>query len=293
MAICKICNTNFDDYRRLSKHIRDKHTIKIKDYYDLYIKSVNEGKCKFCDNATAYINISKGYTTICPSMICKSEYMKEIRYDNSLNIEKHNKFVDKVAKNQKRIWAERKESGEDIIIREKISLAITGINSLLSDDERKLKFSLKYKISNDEYEKWKKDVMLNTGSHLFWKTATHEQKQKVIVRKMGTMFANINKMKLDYTNSKQFHDYDSVVRYMTEITYHKYKLELDPKSIRSNEYHLDHIISVKAGFLLDIDPVIISSKVNLRLITKKENLSKSCKCDMTIEELMEKYNNDK
>lgn len=57
-----------------------------------------------------------------------------------------------------------------------------------------------------------------------------------------------------------------------------------------NDFNIDHIYSIKNGFLKKIPPYIVGSIINLRLILFGENLSKSDRSDFTIEELYEKYN---
>lgn len=52
----------------------------------------------------------------------------------------------------------------------------------------------------------------------------------------------------------------------------------------------DHIVSVKFGFEHNIDPYIISHPANCQLLIHTDNESKNCKCDMSIEELIEKIN---
>ena len=52
----------------------------------------------------------------------------------------------------------------------------------------------------------------------------------------------------------------------------------------------DHIISVKYGFEHNIDPYIISHPANCQLLIHTDNESKNSKCDMSIEELVEKIN---
>lgn len=52
----------------------------------------------------------------------------------------------------------------------------------------------------------------------------------------------------------------------------------------------DHIVSVKFGFEHSIDPYIISHPANCQLLIHTDNESKNCKCDMSIEELIEKIN---
>jgi hypothetical protein len=55
----------------------------------------------------------------------------------------------------------------------------------------------------------------------------------------------------------------------------------------SDNYQVDHIVSITNGFKQGIDPEIIGSTVNLRFISWQENLQKSDRSDMSIEELYE------
>lgn len=58
-------------------------------------------------------------------------------------------------------------------------------------------------------------------------------------------------------------------------------------------YSLDHIYSIAQGFKNNILPCIIGSIHNLRFIRWNENLAKKDRCDITIEELVEKIQNNK
>ena len=57
--------------------------------------------------------------------------------------------------------------------------------------------------------------------------------------------------------------------------------------------HLDHIFSIKSGFMEGISPKIIGNIENLRLITSNENTVKKDKNAMSYSELMEKIMNSK
>lgn len=64
--ICKICGKEYKNLQSLSKHLSDKHKeITKKDYYDKYMKKENEGKCKYCNKNTRFINLSEGYSNTC------------------------------------------------------------------------------------------------------------------------------------------------------------------------------------------------------------------------------------
>lgn len=62
---------------------------------------------------------------------------------------------------------------------------------------------------------------------------------------------------------------------------------------RSIEYHLDHMFSLKDGFVNDVSPEIIGSKFNLRIIKQFENCSKGCKSSISIETLLNLYYENK
>lgn len=57
-----------------------------------------------------------------------------------------------------------------------------------------------------------------------------------------------------------------------------------------DHYQLDHIYSIKQGFLNDIPSFIIGHISNLRFIPWKENVIKSDTCEITIDELYKKFN---
>ena len=57
---------------------------------------------------------------------------------------------------------------------------------------------------------------------------------------------------------------------------------------RGKEIHLDHIYSIHYGFINNILPYIIGHRNNLRLIPSRENSSKNKRCDITIDEILNK-----
>lgn len=62
---CSICDFSSEVYSGLSSHIIQKHKIKIKDYYDTFLKKENEGKCIYCHRPTKFLNIKDGYKKYC------------------------------------------------------------------------------------------------------------------------------------------------------------------------------------------------------------------------------------
>jgi len=70
--ICQICNREFSRLSDLSKHVGVFHNSQ-KDYYDLYLKSPDEGICAECGNPTKYSNKwQRGYLKYC-SQECENK----------------------------------------------------------------------------------------------------------------------------------------------------------------------------------------------------------------------------
>jgi|GEM_PF-5598946 hypothetical protein len=81
--------------------------------------------------------------------------------------------------------------------------------------------------------------------------------------------------------------YRNIVNKLTNKNFEKYYWEINPNNIkRSKEFHLDHIYSAYDGFKNKINPEIIANWTNLRLIDCKSNISKGCRSDVTLEELL-------
>lgn len=82
--------------------------------------------------------------------------------------------------------------------------------------------------------------------------------------------------------------YVAEVRYVTNL---QPIFKLKNYEIRGYQtYHLDHKFSVVEGFRQNIDPNIIGDLVNLEYIPAKENIKKSSRCSITLEQLMKSYN---
>lgn len=100
-------------------------------------------------------------------------------------------------------------------------------------------------------------------------------------------------IRISIEDIEKFESYSKSVRYKTRTTFRKYKSLIDPYNLKSDSknYHIDHIYSVSDGFRNNIDPIIISSHINLQIITKSENLKKGQRSGITKEELYSLYEN--
>lgn len=68
-----------------------------------------------------------------------------------------------------------------------------------------------------------------------------------------------------------FRQYRRIVRKLTENVKH---LLPGIENRGFDTYHIDHIISIKIGYMKGIDPSAIANISNLRIIPKDENLKK-------------------
>lgn len=87
-----------------------------------------------------------------------------------------------------------------------------------------------------------------------------------------------------------FRDYSYACRSRTDTTVKVYLNQIEGNQFFNDpEYQLDHKFSVKAGFLLGINPVIIAHYTNLAYIKKEQNQSKSALCSKDINDLFGDY----
>jgi len=65
--VCKICEEKLGTLRLLVAHVRHKHKIFSKEYYDRFLKKADEGICKnsCCKNQTKFVDVSVGYQKFC------------------------------------------------------------------------------------------------------------------------------------------------------------------------------------------------------------------------------------
>ncbi len=66
MVKCKICGRECKNYLSLTSHVRQKHKISKKNYYDKYLLKDNEGIC-YCGKETNFYNTKVGYLKYCSS----------------------------------------------------------------------------------------------------------------------------------------------------------------------------------------------------------------------------------
>ncbi len=75
-----------------------------------------------------------------------------------------------------------------------------------------------------------------------------------------------------------FDDYSDLVRRLTEDTYSKYRRSINPgdkqRGNGDDDYHLDHILSVRECYDRGILPMLCANPENLQFLPPKDNMSK-------------------
>jgi endogenous inhibitor of DNA gyrase (YacG/DUF329 family) len=120
---CPICQQVFKNVNGLAKHIHNQHKkYNRKTFYDTFLASENDGKCKTCGKQTTFRNISKGYLTFC-SVRCRSndpgikEKLSNFakgRKQSKETIAKRIANTDKEIKEYNRIKSLQERYGEDV-----------------------------------------------------------------------------------------------------------------------------------------------------------------------------------
>lgn len=83
--------------------------------------------------------------------------------------------------------------------------------------------------------------------------------------------------------------YDEVVR-LTKLSWIEHFDKINPRRLeRGNDWHLDHVYSIQAGFRENISPEIIAHWSNLTMLAGPANSKKGIKCGKTKKQLLEDY----
>ena len=87
--ICKICGKEYKGMNPVGKHLKDKHNMNVKEYYDKYLKKPHEGECLNCGKPTFFHRSTDGYLKYC-SNTCQMEYQVKTNYNGVLDRKKIN-----------------------------------------------------------------------------------------------------------------------------------------------------------------------------------------------------------
>jgi hypothetical protein len=313
---CAICQAVIKNISSLSHHIRNKHSLNSKQYYDQFIKADNTGFCYICNKPTSWVNLNNGYKATC-SHTCGGILHRQLLKQDTV---KYTKYTNTVAKNVKEIWSIREVNGQKQQIFNKVSNTLKKRASEMTVEQKRERFGWLNKYMGADRQK-EIDKLLKTGMHAWWKNCTKEQREHVYLTRRSEYRLWLQKNKIAFISykytkaeirqkfnnyftelaSKQQVRFDGYIQYRKEVdrlssmTYTRYKKIINPNNLKRSprDYHLDHRVSVYEGFVNNIPPAIISSIWNLQMLPARENYIKSLRSSITIHQLLTEFNQKK
>jgi len=319
--LCKICNLDIKTFRGLMVHTITKHNIKSKEYYDKFIKIEDEGICKYkdCKNTTTYVNVNQGYLRYCCTRHsnCSEENKKKIRKTKQLKYGNENYINVKKIKEVKLL----KYGDEKYNNKEKWKES----NLNRSNEEKNnsiIKFKLSWSKKNEKermsiYNKRKNTIIKKYGKY---QTVLDYVKNKYNVENIMNLEEAVKKC-LDTWNLKSDEELEKIKkkRKNTQVKNGKcipnelcsefiqYKRQVDKFTLQSlklfkkevllkrglcgkaSALQIDHIFSIRDGFVNNILPQIIGNFSNLQIISWEINVKKQGKSWFTKEQLFNVY----
>ncbi len=81
ICICKICGKECKSTRQLSHHIQIEEKVSLKNYFDKFMKTPNEGVCPCCGKETKFLSLKYRYTKHCSKeCLAKTRGIKNSAY---------------------------------------------------------------------------------------------------------------------------------------------------------------------------------------------------------------------
>jgi hypothetical protein len=245
--------------------------------------------CKECNKETKFRSFKYGYTDFC-DVKCSNRFKgknEELNKKISLGVSKFNKSADD------EYWNKRTETHRK---------TLNNQSDKYKEEKRIKKAEIMKNVHANRCEEEK--IKLNITISEAVKNSEKAKLQRIKRAKMGAKALNDYRKTLKNDELKEFNkkfgnkgiseeqkpfwaEYYKLVWYYTNIDLSLVD-NIELRGIK-NGFSLDHIYSIKQGFLDKIDPSIIGSKHNLRIITISENSSKGIKCDISKEELLKLF----
>ena len=178
MIECKICNTSYENVRKFSKHINFYHDIDLESYYYSFIS--HPSKCVICKtNDTRFVNYTYGYSDCCARKCSAIYHRYKLKQDKT----KFDAFSSKVSSNMKLLWKNTDTTERCVAMSKSMNNTI----SKMTTEERKYKFGWINRLSLTDRNDFISNVIMNTGCHFWWKTASSEDKSEVYNRRAITL----------------------------------------------------------------------------------------------------------
>lgn len=175
---CEVCDFRPKSYRSLSAHLREVHKIKSKEYYDSYLSTPDDGKCKICSNQTKFDTLVHGYRDFCGPKCARVVTLARLKSDP----EKFEKFREKVKAAVKIEW-ETKDQSKRIA---NMTETLKQIRSNMTEDELKELYNpIKNMTDSQIIDHFKRCI--DNGAGKWWKEATENEKQVLIDRRSDSI----------------------------------------------------------------------------------------------------------
>ena len=168
--VCQICDKSKVSIGDFSRHIRYKHKkITTKEYYDKFLKSVDEDVCKFCKKPTSYQNLSKGYARTCSVSCSVKLHWKnpENRKKMSIKMKGHRPWIGRKHSEDTKKKMSDSQKGKIVSEKTKRKMSETRIKKILSGEIKLPTRPTRYRVKNPS--KYKGDPT-NVISRSSWET---------------------------------------------------------------------------------------------------------------------------
>lgn len=236
-----------------------------------YLKELKSKPICYCGNDVKFDSFTKGYHEYCSVKCSSNSIEKKKNIENTCMIKYGVKNIGEITRN-KAVSTMIEKYGSHISKTEqykekfkKTSIENYGVDHpFKSDTVIELIKDTCYKRYGDNYIQQRTDKTLNTK------------------KESGLIY------KWTETELKDIQSYRRSISYYTEIEYKRYKCIINPYNIERGLYtnHIDHIYPVIEGWRNKIDPKLLSSYKNLRLISSNDNLSKCGRTEMTLDDFL-------
>lgn len=261
----------------------DKLTIECDSYSEkvyCYLNNIeSKPVCAHCSyNKVSFDSFTKGYHRYC-SIKCSSNSIDKKSTIEKTCIEKYG---------VKNIGEVTRDKSMDTMIKK------YGCHISKTDNYReKIK-----KLSIDKYgveHPFKSDIIRSLIKDTCYKKYGFDSPMKnsyIKEKSLKTGIKNGHYHKWSKKELKSIENYRSAVSYYTERTYKEYMSVINPNNIERGLFsnHLDHIYPVIEGWKNKIDPKLISNYKNLQLISSYDNLSKSDRTKMSLDDFFNLIN---
>ena len=278
----QIKTPRFDDIRvELEKYEKDNL---VETIFDI-LNDFPEHKCVECGQDTRFISFKNGYKIFC-DIKCSNIYKGK---DSEINNRISKSVCDFNKSQSDEYWKNRAITHRDTISNETIeykeykkqkkSIAMKLIHSERTDEKKKeINNKISISVINSEKAKSQRIRRAKLGAK-----ALNEYRSTMTAEQLKEFNKRFGVKSISECDKEMWKEYYNLVWFYTNTNIKLVK-NIELRGVKFGN-SLDHMFSIKQGFLDKIAPEIIGSYHNLEIITSIENSSKGAKCSITKEDL--------